>query len=166
MIWKVNYGRPLGWIKESNKPKEKTITEGNYGNRPLWRKRMSERRESRSGIKLEETILARPVVTDQQLAGSSLSPHHVMFSQIFFLQKRKDTHWEQEYDLKHAVAMWCQLPARRAFSKSSIWFNRHGKFPRKYNSALSYLDVLGKRDTLCKFWHAFAIVIQLFRPVV
>lgn len=62
--------------------------------------------------------------------------------------------------------MWHQLAARGAFSKSSIWFNRHGKFPRKYNSALSYFDVLGKGDTLCKFGHAFAIVIRLFRPVV
>lgn len=87
------------------------------------------------------------------------------FRRLFF-QTQKDAYREQEYDLKHAVAMWCQLAARGAFSKSSIWFNRRGKFPRKYNSALSYLDVLGKRDTLCKFWHAFAIVIQLFRPAV
>lgn len=71
--------------------KKETITEGNYGNRPLWRKRMSERRELRSGIKPEETILARLVVTDQQLAGSSLSPHHVMFSQTFFFFKNKKT---------------------------------------------------------------------------
>lgn len=59
---------------------------------------MSERRESRSGIKPEETILARLVVAHQQLAGSSLSPHHVMFSQtfFFFFQKQNDADVENK----------------------------------------------------------------------
>lgn len=97
-----------------------------------------------------------------------------MFLQIFYsdveIRKnilQKSVMADDDGRFEHVVVIRCKILAWRAFSKSTIWLNKHGEFPRKYHGILSYFYAPEKkRDTLCKFRYAVAIVIQLFSPVV
>jgi len=54
------------WGESSRVICQKTITGGNYGNRPLWRSKKKRERELRSRIKPKGTMLAGLVVIDCQ----------------------------------------------------------------------------------------------------
>lgn len=100
------------------------------------------------------------------VAGLSYIFHVFADSQEKHHSHTKDLIKQHDWCFEHVVVIWCKLLAWQAFSKSCIWLNRHGEFPRKYHGILSYCYVLEKKDTLCKCRYALAIVIQLFSPVV
>lgn len=112
-----------GWIKGSNKPKKRLPRE-TMGKDPSGGRGMSERGESRRGIKPKGNYSGN----HRQPAVSSLSPHEVLcflFVWVFFFCRFRNTREQGSQNSQHSVAFYVLgEPSAKAVSG----LNQRGKF--------------------------------------